>query len=108
MGKITMLPGQSINAAVSPGNPYILNVSNLGSVTILKQAAHFAISQTETDPKDGMLLYKYIPLNNYTGADEVVLSTSKTSYSSGNGCIGGGGRTDTYNSNIVIKFTVTK
>ena len=95
MGQITMLPGQTINASVSPNNPYILNVNNLGNVIILKQAAHFAISQTETDSKDGMLLYKYIPKNNYIGADEVELSTSKISYSSGNGCMGGGGRTDT-------------
>jgi hypothetical protein len=100
-------PVETINAVVSPGNPYILNVSGYSNVIISQQAARFAVSKTEIDAKDGVLIYKYIPENGFSGSDEVRLLTSSTTYSNGNGCNGGGSYARTYSSTIVIKFTVS-
>lgn len=110
----TPVPDETINAVVAADNAYVLNVNSLESVSINKQAAHFAISQTEVDAKNGTPFYKYIPEKNYTGNDEVVLRTSKTtSVSGGNGggCHGGNNSyasTSTSYHNVIIKFTVTK
>lgn len=99
---------QIINATVSVTSPYTLNVSTLGNVNISKQATHFATSQTGVDAKDGILVYKYIPENGFTGIDEVELTATITTYSNGNGgCRGGSGNTSSYTSVINIKFTVT-
>lgn len=102
-------PPQTINASVSADKSYTLDISNLGDVTISRQAAHFIISQTETDSKSGMPVYKYAPKNNYSGTDEVELSASKTSYTtanSGAGCNNGAGYITTHHTKLVIKFTV--
>lgn len=110
----TPVPDETINAVVAADNAYILNVSSFESVSIGKQAAHFTVSQTEVDEKNGMPVYKYIPEKNYAGNDEVVLRTSKTTaVSGGNGgsCHGGNNSqasTNTSYYNVIIKFTVTK
>jgi hypothetical protein len=103
---------ETINATVSVNNPYALNVNNLGNVSISKQAAHFEVSQTESESKEaGGLVYKYIPKTGYTGNDEVELLVSKTTYTpGGGGCNNGGGGgsyANTYSSKILIKFNVT-
>ena len=109
-----VIPDQTINATVLTNNAYVLNVNSLESVSINKQAAHFTVSQTEVDAKNGTPVYKYIPEKNYTGNDEVVLRTSKTTYVSGgnsSGCNGGNNShasTSTSYYNVIIKFTVTK
>lgn len=104
-------PPQTINASVSAAKSYTLDLSNLGDVTISRQAAHFDVSQTETDAKSGMPVYKYAPKNNYSGTDEVELTASKTSYTtagSGNGgCNNGAGYITTHNTKMLIKFTVS-
>lgn len=110
----TPVPDETINAVVAADNAYVLNVNSLESVSINKQAAHFTVSQTEVDAKNGTPVYKYIPEKNYTGNDEVVLRTSKTTYVSGgnsSGCNGGNNShasTSTSYYNVIIKFTVTK
>jgi hypothetical protein len=105
---------ETINASVSVSNPYTLNLNNLGNVSISKQAVHYEISQTETESKEGggILLYKYVPKTGYSGNDEVELSVSKTTYSTGGGggCNNGGGGgsyANTYTSRILIKFNIT-
>lgn len=106
-----VVPDQTINATVLTNNAYVLNVNSIASVSINKQAAHFLVSQTEVDAKNGTPVYKYIPEKDYTGTDEVVLRTSTTTYGSSNsgGCSGGNSNhSSTSYSSIVIKFTVTK
>jgi hypothetical protein len=102
---------ETINATVSAKNPYTLDVSNFANVSISKQAGHFAVSQTETDETQGARVYKYTPQTDYSGKDEVELSVSKTTYSSGGGgCNNGGGSgsyANTYTSRILIKFNIT-
>ncbi len=100
---------ETLRASVSVASPYIFNAGSFGSVSIARQAGHFAISQTETS--DGVPVYKYVPENGYAGEDEVELMGTKTTYSSGGGGCnggGGGGYTSTHTSRIIIKFTVTK
>lgn len=111
---VTPVPNEIIHAVVAADNAYVLNVNSLESVSINKQAAHFTISQTEMDVKNGTPVYKYIPEKNYTGNDEVVLRTSETTYLSGGnggGCHGGNSShasTSTSYYNVIIKFTITK
>ncbi len=105
------VPDQTINAAVLTNSTYVLNVNSIAGVSINKQAAHFSVSQTEVDAKNGTPVYKYIPEKDYAGTDEVVLRTSTTTYGTGNtgGCSGGNNsHSSTSYSSIVIKFTVTK
>jgi hypothetical protein len=102
---------ETITAAVSVNNPYTLNLSNLGNVSISKQAVHYTVSQTENDAKEGLPVYKYIPKEAYSGVDEVELSVSKITYSTGGGGCnnggGGGSYANTYTSRILIKFNIT-
>ena len=77
-----------INAKISPNQAYILNVNSLGNVAIEKQALHYKLSAAATDAKTGKMVYQYLPTQDYTGTDEVVLSSKTTIYSSGSsgGC----------------------
>ena len=67
----------TINATVKSNGIYTLNLEDFENISIDKQASHFQISQTEPDNKTGSFIYKYQPVQDYTGSDEVVLSTSK-------------------------------
>lgn len=77
-----------INALIAPNQSYQLNVANPGTVNIEKQASHYMISTTLTDEKSGGLLYQYLPSQDFTGQDEVVLSNKILVTSSDNrgGC----------------------
>jgi hypothetical protein len=108
-------PDQTINAVVGAGGIYTLDVTNTETVSISKQAAHFATSSTEKDAKDGKLIYKYVPENGFAGQDAVELRTTKivqAGSSTGNGCNSGNNNHSVYNTtsvtSIVINFTVTK
>lgn len=81
-----------INARIAPNETYLLNLDNMYDVKVYKQATHFKTSQTETDLKSGLPVYKYIPAADFTGEDEVVLSSTKTVMTSSQG--GGGCNSD--------------
>lgn len=104
---------ETITAIVSVSNPYVLNVNNYSSVSVGKQAEHADISKTEANGESGTLVYRYVPKAGYTGADEVELAVTKTSYRSGGGCNSGSGGANGYSSTythkgrLIIKFTVT-
>jgi hypothetical protein len=85
---MVVAPSQKIiNAKIAPNGTYLLNLDNMSDVKVYKQALHFKTSQTETDLKSGLPVYKYIPASDYLGDDEVVLSSTKTVMtSSGGGC----------------------
>jgi hypothetical protein len=102
---------ETITAVVSVSNPYVLNVNNYSDVSVGKQAEHADISKTEVNGENGTLVYRYVPKAGYTGADEVELAVSKTSYRTGGGCNSGGGNgtsgSYSHTSRLLIKFTVT-
>lgn len=75
-----------INATIAPNGSYQLPMQNAGSVSISRQASHFQVSQADVDSKSGFIVYKYVPVTDYTGTDEVVLSNTKTSIVTGSGC----------------------
>ncbi len=80
-----------INAKISPNQAYVFNVSSLGNVAIEKQASHYKLSNTTADAKTGHIVYQYLPTQDYTGTDEVVLSSKTTIISAGSsgGCSSG-------------------
>ncbi len=99
-----------IEATVKSNALYQLNLSDFNNVAILKQASHFQISQAGIDSKTGSMVYKYTPAQDYTGADEVMLTASKTVAVTGSGCSNGNNHTSTTStvtSNISIKINVT-
>jgi hypothetical protein len=107
-----------IKATVASNATYELNLDKYGTVEIYKQAQHSSYSATGIDSKSGLMLYKYMPLEEYTGEDEVILSSTKSSvYSAGNHeCNSGYGEDNNSASKgvlnsisyVTIKFTVTK
>ncbi|MGZ8559653.1 MAG: hypothetical protein ACXWWC_15025 [Chitinophagaceae bacterium] len=105
------MPDRVINAKVAPGQTYTLSIANSGDVSIHKQAAHFLISETAIDEKNGSIIYRYIPASGFKGIDEVLLSHSaeyavSSSSSSSNGCNNGSNNFSKQTSSIAIKFTV--
>ena len=74
-----------INVNVAPGATYMLQIDNTGGIS--KQASHFKVSQTEVDENKNEVIYKYTPLDGYSGSDEVVLSTVKAYTIATSGCI---------------------
>ncbi len=77
-----------INAKITPNQSYVFNVNSSGDVSIEKQASHYKISKAGPDSKSGLLVYEYLPAQDFTGKDEVVLSSKIAVYSSDNrgGC----------------------
>ena len=76
---VSSSPDRIINAKVTPGVTYSVDIDNMGELSISRQALNFKISQTATDPKTGILSYTYLPADGFKGTDEVVL-THKTEY----------------------------
>ncbi|MEO6221457.1 MAG: hypothetical protein ABIO81_13575 [Ginsengibacter sp.] len=64
-----------INATIGPNQIYQFSISSAGNVIIEKQALHYTISKTEQGAKTGEMIYQYLPAKDYTGKDEVVLSS---------------------------------
>ncbi|MEP6596082.1 MAG: hypothetical protein ABJA71_09040 [Ginsengibacter sp.] len=107
----------TVNATVKSNGMYQLNLDNLENVVIAKQASHFQISEAGLDNKTGLLVYKYQPALDYTGLDEVLLSSSKKVVSTmTGGCHNNNGNayhasttaTTAVTSNISIKISVAK
>lgn len=74
-----------INATIAPNQSYQLTINSSGNVNIEKQALHYAISKAEPDAKTGKMMYQYLPAKDYTGKEEVVLSSKIFVGSSGGG-----------------------
>jgi hypothetical protein len=75
-----------VNATIAPNGSYQLPIQNSGNVSISRQASHYQVSQAELDNTSGFVVYKYIPVADYIGTDEVVLSNTKISVITGSGC----------------------
>jgi hypothetical protein len=80
-------PDRIIEAKVSSGEIYSVTIDNMGELNINRQADHFKISQTTTNPATGSLVYNYSPVDGFTGTDEVVLEhKTEYIYSSNSSC----------------------
>jgi hypothetical protein len=102
---------EEVNATVSGNTSYELKLDDYGTVKISKQASHFVESATGVDVKSGYLRYKYVPLADFKGQDEVELNSTKsiTTYTLGGNCNNGSpstSHTTTSTKLIRIKFTV--
>jgi hypothetical protein len=69
---------QVISIKISSNQSYQINLSDAGNVSISRQANHFLVSETNLDTESGALYYKYTPATDFTGTDEVLLSSTKT------------------------------
>ena len=98
-----------INATIKSTGIYQLSLSNVQNLTIAKQASHFQISEAGYDSKTGLMVYKYIPAQDYIGSDEVLLSTSKVVSSGIGGCHNDNSHASSTvtTSNISVKINVT-
>jgi len=80
-------PDRIIEAKVGTGQMYTVTIDNMGELSISRQAGHFKISQTTTNPTTGSLVYNYSPADGFTGIDEVVLEhKTEYIYSSNSSC----------------------
>ncbi|MDQ6844486.1 MAG: hypothetical protein M3Z92_09065 [Bacteroidota bacterium] len=76
-----------VNASIAPNQSYQLVINNAGEVNIDKQALHYKVSQAGVDAKTGHMVYEYIPAQDFSGTDEVIISNKiLLQASSGSGC----------------------
>ncbi len=108
----TTPPANTINATLSFNKTYQLTF-NSAEVNINKQASHFKVSQIEPGTENGSVVYKYAPVSDFTGVDEVVLSITTTVTIENGGC---NSNSNSYNSNTTslstsyttVKLNITK
>jgi hypothetical protein len=91
---------------ISSGNVYTLDFALSSSVSITHPPAHFSVSEMVTGKNDGSISYKYSPSENYSGADEVTLTSEGAGPVVNSGCPGSGHDVSSYKT-IVIKINVT-
>jgi hypothetical protein len=102
----TVKPDRIITAKVAPGQTYILDVAIKGNLGIIRQAAHYSVSETGI-AENGYRVYKYMPASGFNGADEVLLShNTEAEDDISNGCNYGESRINISSSTIAVKITV--
>jgi hypothetical protein len=109
--KIKSTPDETINVKIALNQSYQLDMTNDGTVSISRQANHFLVSEAIGNNENGTKGYKYIPATDFTGNDEVLLSSTRTvqNYSPGNssGC-SGSGNSNSYTTSVSTKYTMLK
>jgi len=102
----TTTPDRIVLAKVAPGQTYVLDVAIKGDLSIIRQAAHYSVSETGV-AENGYLVYKYMPAAGFNGTDEVLLSHSTEIIDDNyNDCNYGGSRMKNSSSTIVVKISV--
>ncbi len=79
-------PTNIINITIGPNQVYHLAISEPGEVSIVKQAKHYKISETAFEAEGGQMRYSYLPSQDYTGIEEIVLSNKKAIAIISGGC----------------------
>jgi hypothetical protein len=106
---VTSTTGETINVRIAPNQSYEMDLTNAGSVSIIKQAIHFSISEAIVNNEKGTQVYKYIPAKDFTGNDEVLLLSNKTEESHSVGNSGAcSGSSSAYTTSIGVKYTTIK
>ena len=108
--KVVAEPDEIITMKIAPNESGIINLFDASDVKINRQSSHFLVSEIFRNSEDGNLTYKYVPVKDYSGNDEVVLFSSRTIYSSNitGSCRGGdnGSTATILNKYITVKITV--
>jgi len=106
---VTDTDGETINVKIAPNQAYQMDLTGAGTISILRQAIHFSVSETIVNSENGTQAYKYVPAKDFTGNDQVELLSNKTEGSSSannsGGCTGSGNSNTTP---IGTKFTTIK
>ncbi len=66
----------SIDVVISPNQSYELNLGGATNASVFKQAAHYQTSETVANSENGSYSYRYLPGANFTGKDQVMISTT--------------------------------
>lgn len=102
----TRNPDRVIHAKIAPGQTYLLDVANKGNLSIIRQAAHYSVSEAGV-AENGYLVYKYMPATGFNGTDEVLLSHgTEITDDNYNGCNYGGSQIKNTSSTIAVKIIV--
>ena len=97
-----------MNATVSAGKTFTFTLGNSGTANIIKQAAHFQVSEASAD-ENGSLIYRYSPAANFSGTDEVDIVYTESAGGGGTGCSGstsGNSSAPIASTHYAIKFNV--
>ncbi len=94
-----------ISATIAPNQSYVFNVNSSIDVSIERQASHYRISKAGPDSKSGLVVYEYLPAQDFTGKDEVVLSSKIAVYSYDNR--GGCNSSHVNDNSVATSFTTT-
>jgi len=80
------LASQVVDVALETNGIYELPITaSMGEVKVHSQAEHFELSEVGMDSKNSLKVYKYVPVKNYTGSDQVTLSQTKSYGTHGDG-----------------------
>lgn len=100
---------QVVNATVSANNSYELVLDKWENAQISKQASHSQVSTAGVDAKSGLLVYRYTPLADFKGTDEVALSTSKkVNVANSSDCNFGNNENITHNTTYINSYITVK
>jgi len=103
---VTVTDGETITVKIAPNQPYQMDLTGAGTISVIRQAIHFSVSETIVNSENGTQVYKYIPAKDFTGNDEVELISNKTEQdhsasNSGGSC----GSSNSYTTSIGTKYT---
>ena len=100
---------ETINVRIAPNQPYQMDLTGAGTISIIRQAIHFSVSETIVNSEIGTQVYKYIPARDFTGNDEVELISNKTEENrSASNRVGCTGSSNAYTTSIGTKYTTIK
>jgi hypothetical protein len=79
------IANEMVDVKITANQPYQMDLTSLGTVSIIKQAAHYLVSEAQVNSQTGAGVYKYVPSAGYVGNDEVQLVSFKsvTTYADG-------------------------
>ncbi|MEO6636972.1 MAG: hypothetical protein ABIN25_01775 [Ginsengibacter sp.] len=75
-----------INTTIAPNKDYNITINEPGEVYIVKQAKHYKLSEIISESNAGQKIYTYMPAQDYTGAEEIILGNKKSGIVISGGC----------------------
>ncbi len=75
-----------INTTIAPNQNYNIAIREPGEVTIIKQAKHYKTSKINFGQGGTQTIYTYMPAQDYSGMEEIILTTKKSNVIIYGGC----------------------